>query len=330
MKLPLFTKEDVEGKCIIVRADLDVGEKIDKNERRLDILVELLEEISESAKSITIIGHRGRPEGKVDESLSLKNVSKEVERLLEKRIGKEKMKNLDMDVMDNLRFSEREEKNEDSYAKHLAEDYDVYINEAFSASHREHASIVGLPKHLKSFAGPHFIKEVQNLEKVLENPKKPVVFIISGIKDGKLVIVEKLKNISDKILIGGKLPDQIHDSSPFRKDPKVVVANLVADKEDITINSIDTFKKEIKNAGTLVINGPLGKFEDEVHMQGTKEIFSAVANSDAYKVAGGGETEVVLKDLGLTEKFDWISVGGGAMLEFLSKGTLPGIEALLH
>lgn len=329
MKLPFFTKEDIKGKRVIVRADLDVGEKIDKKERRLNILVDLLEEISNDAKDITIIGHRGRPEG-VDENYSLREISKVVEELLKERIGKEKIKTLDMNMMENLRFGKSEEKNSDSYAKHLAEDYDVFINEAFAASHRKHSSIVGLPKYLTAFAGTHFVKEVENLSKVLKNPKKPVIFVISGVKGGKLIGIEKLKKIADKILIGGRLPDQIHDSSPLRKDSKFVVANLIADKEDITINSIEIFKKEIKQAGTIVLSGPLGKFEDESHMHGTKEIFSAVADSGAYKVSGGGETEVALEKLGFLEKFDWTSVGGGAMLKFLSEGTLPGIEALLH
>jgi phosphoglycerate kinase len=101
------------------------------------------------------------------------------------------------------------------------------------------------------------------------------------------------------------------------------------DKEDITIHTIERFKEEIGKAGTVVVSGPMGKFEDEGHKQGTEGVFRAVAESNAFKVAGGGDTEKAISLLSLADNFDWISVGGGAMLEFLSKKTLPGIEALL-
>ncbi len=135
---------------------------------------------------------------------------------------------------------------------------------------------------------------------------------------------------ADKILIGGRLPDYIHDTSPLRKDDKVFVTNLLPDKEDITIHSIEKFLPIIEKAGTIVVSGPLGKFEEEGHRQGTKAIFDAVADSKAFKIAGGGDTESAISLLGLKDKFNWISVGGGAMLEFLAKSTLPGIEALLQ
>ena len=102
------------------------------------------------------------------------------------------------------------------------------------------------------------------------------------------------------------------------------------DKEDITLHTIEVFKKEIRKAGTIVLAGVLGKYEDEGHRQGTKEIFEAIANSSACKIAGGGDTEAALTIFNLTNKFDWISVGGGAMLEFLASKTLPGIETLLQ
>jgi len=330
MDLPKFTEEDIKEKRVVVRADLDVGGKIDISERRLNILVDLLEKISGTAKTITILGHRGRPEGKKQESLNLKQVSKTVEEMLSKKIGPAKMKDLEMHMMDNLRFNKGEEKNDEEYAKHLAEGYDVYINEAFAVSHRNHASVVSLPKFLKSFAGPHFIREIENLKKVVDSSQKPLVFVISGVKNGKVAILESLKNRADKVLVGGRLPDYIHDESPLRKDPKFVIANLIADKEDITVNSIEAFNKEIKKAGTIVLSGPLGKFEEGSHVQGTKQIFESIAGCSALKIAGGGETEEALNMLKLEGSFDWISVGGGAMLEFLSEGSLPGLEALIH
>jgi phosphoglycerate kinase len=110
---------------------------------------------------------------------------------------------------------------------------------------------------------------------------------------------------------------------------KIIIGNLIMDKEDITLNTVDRFQKEIEGAKTIVVSGPLGRFEDEGHRQGTESVFKNIAESSAYKVAGGGDTEKAIILLNLMDKFDWVSVGGGAMLEFLSKKTLPGIEALL-
>ena len=184
-----------------------------------------------------------------------------------------------------------------------------------------------MPKLLPSAAGFRFIQEVENLEKVLNNPKKPILLIIGGIKKDKLDYLEDFKRFADKILIGGRLPEYLPEDL---EDKQLVVAKLIMDKEDITIHSIEKFEEEISKAGTIIIAGPMGKFEEEGRMTGTERVFKAIADSQAYKLAGGGETQKTILSLGLTEKFDWISVGGGASLEFLAKGTLPGIEALLN
>jgi phosphoglycerate kinase len=230
--------------------------------------------------------------------------------------------------LENLRFNPSEEKNDQEFAKSLASGQDFFVNEAFAVSHREHASIVSLPKLLPHAAGLRFTEEVENLSKVLSNPKKPVVMVISGLKDDKLAYMEDFLKLGDKILIGGRLPDYIHDTSPLRTNEKVIVGDLMADKEDITIHTMEKFETEIVSAGTIVVSGPLGKFEEEGHRQGTKRILDAIANCPAFKVAGGGDTESAIKLLNLTDKFNWVSIGGGAMLEFIAKGTLPGIIAL--
>jgi phosphoglycerate kinase len=247
--------------------------------------------------------------------------------MLIQELGKEKVKNLDLVMAENLRFDSGETENDEHYAEHLAEEGEVYINEAFATSHRKHASIVRLPKLLPSAAGLRFVQEVENLEKILNNPKKPALLIIGGIKKDKLDYLEDFKKFADKILIAGRLPEYLPKDI---NDEKLLVAKLIMDKEDITIHSIEKFEEEISKAGTIVIAGPMGKFEEESHMTGTKRVFEAIANSQTYKLAGGGETQKVISTLGLTEKFNWISVGGGASLEFLAKGTLPGIEALLN
>lgn len=348
MNLPKLSDIDVSGKRVIVRMDLDLP-----SEAFLSSIASVKEEVREGLGAtdthkffrlrsalptlryligknckIIIIGHRGRPEGKHVEQLSLKPVSKLLEKLLEDELGSEQMEKIDMQVMENLRFSPEEEGNDESYARQLAGHGDFYVNEAFSVSHREHVSIVGIPKFLPHAAGFHFVREVETLSRVREKPERPVVMVISGVKDDKLKYIEGFLEFADKILIGGRLPDYIHDDSSLRKNEKVVVAGLIADKEDISIHSIEVFEKEISKAKTIVLSGPLGKFEDEGHRQGTKRVFESVAKSSAFKVAGGGDTEAAISTFNLTDRFDWISVGGGAMLEFLARGTLPGIQAI--
>jgi phosphoglycerate kinase len=326
MNLPKIEDLDFQNKKVLLRADLDVDVSKD-GLGRLEVLLPTLKTLAEKASKITIIGHKGRPGGKEAKELSLEPVGIALEKLLIQELGKEKVESLDLVVEENLRFDSGEIENDEHYAEDLLEEGEVYVNEAFAASHREHTSIVRLPKLLPSAAGFRFVKEVENLEKVLNNPQKPVLLIIGGIKKDKLDYLEDFKKFADKILIGGRLPEYMPEDT---NDKRLLVAKLVMDKEDITIHSIEKFEEEISKAGTIVIAGPMGKCEEEGHMMGTKRVFEAIASSQAYKVAGGGETQKVISTLGLTKKFDWISVGGGASLEFLAKGTLPGIEALLN
>jgi phosphoglycerate kinase len=325
MNLPKVSDLDVAGKKVLLRLDLDT--EPDPNDLRIKASEETLDYLKNKGAEIIILAHRGRPEGKIDkqslasqspgESLSLKPFQP----IFDKWGAK---------VEENLRFDPGEEANDPEFAKKLASLGEVYINEAFASSHRSHASIVGLPKLLPHAAGFRFIKEVENLSKVLENPKRPLVFVISGIKKDKLDYVKAFESMADRILVGGRLPELLGDEaleSIRLQKGKVLIGNLTMDKEDITLNSIEVFEKVIKTSGTIVVSGPLGKFEDEGHRMGTEKIFKAVVRSSAYKVAGGGDTERAIALSGV-EGFDWISVGGGAMLEFLVHKTLPGIEAL--
>lgn len=316
---PKLTDVDIKDKRVIVRMDLDTPQD---DLSRIEVSLPTLKFLLKRNCEIVVIGHKGRPQGKSDPSLSVLPFKEKIESLLPVK-GK-------LTVLENLRFDPREEKNDLEFAKELAKNGEFFVNEAFASSHRNHASIVGLPKILPHAAGLRFTQEVENLSKILKNPKSPVVAIISGVKDDKLSYIEGFLKFCDKILIGGRLPDYVHDSSPLRKNKKVIVASLIADKEDLSLHSIEDFEKEIAKAATLVLSGPLGKYEEEGHRQATERTFKAVIKSSAFKVAGGGDTEKAINMFNLKDKFDWISVGGGAMLEFLGSGTLPGIEALLE
>lgn len=216
---------------------------------------------------------------------------------------------LGVDVNFDLRSDKREEENSVELAAELAQGFDVYVNEAFATSHRRHASIVALPEFMKSqgkivCAGIRFGKEIKMLTQNLG------VLVIGGAKGDKVKYADDFEKKGWTVLRGGLLPG----------------AKLREDGLDISDEEISNFKLLISKAETIVLAGPMGKYQEAP--EGTKEIFTAVANSKAYKIAGGGDTEAALEEFGLTSKFDWISVGGGAMLEFLDKGTLPGIEAI--
>lgn len=324
MNLPKLSSLNVNGKKVLLRADLDVS----LNEKyRLNSLIPTVKYLSENKAKIILIGHKGRPEGEVKKELSLEPIGKLFENVIRDKLGEELLRSLDMQLMENLRFNKGEEENDEHFAKHLAESGEVFVNDAFAASHRKHASIVLLPKLLPHAAGLRFAEEVENLEKVTNNPKKPVVAILGGAKEDKLKYLEEVRKIADTVLIGGRLPDLMDEDY---SEKGVVVARLIPDKEDLTIHSIEQFEAEIEKAGTIFLIGPMGRFEEEGHLQGTKRVFEAVSKSSAFKLAGGGDTEAAIERLKLNSKFDWISVGGGASLEFLSKGTLPGIDALLN
>jgi len=320
MLLPTLPSLEINpGKRVLVRADLDLStEALVRVDEifRLKTLIPTLQYLTEKRAKIIIIGHIGRPDGKVVESMGLKPVEDKL---------REMVPNIEFEMLENLRFDPGEESNSPEFARKLASQGDFFVNEAFATSHRAHASIVGIPKLLPHAAGLRFAEEVTNLDKVLDNPPRPVLAIISGVKRDKLDYLSDFEKFCDRVLIGGRLPEYLKED--FR-DQKVVVAKLLQDKEDITLNTIDDFKAEIAKAKTIILAGALGKYEDEGHRQGTKEIFEAVANASGYKIVGGGDSLMVVSMFKLESNFNWVSVGGGAMLEFLAKGTLPGIEAL--
>lgn len=314
MILPQITDVDVTGKRVLLRLDLDT--KPDVNDLRVQSSFETLDFLKGKASEIIILAHKGRPNGKFDESLCLKPF----QQIFDKWGAK---------VHENLRFDYREMENNLDFTKEIASMGEVYINDSFAESHRNAASIVGLPKLLPHAAGFRFHKEIENLSKIFV-PTRPLLILISGVKKDKLEMIEPLSNLADKVLAGGRLPEFLGDNteSVRMQNGKVIIGNLTMDKEDITLNTIQKFKEEIIKAKTIVLAGVLGKYEDEGHSQGTKEIFSAIAASPAFKIVGGGDSLAAIEKYNLTEKFDWVSVGGGAMLDFLTKKTLPGIEAL--
>jgi len=348
--IPTIEQLHCSGKRVVVRADLDV--KIDENgavsdDSRLLELIPTLNKLYElGAAKVTVIGHMGRPEGVPNMQFSLKPVVEYLKTrytpdvaFLEHRprsiffetydqfsLTKERLV-----VLENLRFYKEEELNDSAFAEELSYFGEVYVNEAFASSHREHASVSSLPKIIKA-KGDHLVaagfrleKEIVELSKLRSEPAHPIVFVVSGAKEDKLTFLNQFKEMADQVLIAGRLPEFMPEE---QGDPKVVVARLNADKEDITIHSIEQFELILMSAKTIFVSGPVGKFEEPGHRLGTQRVFESIAKSAAWKAAGGGDTTAAINLLKLSESFDWISCGGGASLEFVAKGTLPGIEAL--
>ena len=306
------------GKTVLLRTNYDVPLKEGKvaDTSRIEESLPTINYLLEQKARVIIISHLGRPAGRVVPGLSLKPMEEILNRLLHGHKVK---------LLENLRFDSREEKNEESLAKELASLGDFFVNDAFAVSHRQHASIVGIPQFLPSAFGLDFLKEIEVLSRVREKPRRPVTMILGGVKGDKLAVVDQLLNWADFILIGGKLPQLAKKTYP----EKVIIAQLKAGMEDITLESVNKFKEIVGPSGTIIWAGPMGVFEKPESESGTREIAQAIAASQAFKIVGGGETEAALTRFNLEEKNDYISSGGGAMFEFLAQGILPGIEAIL-
>lgn len=273
----------------------------------------------------------------------------------------------DVVFLDNLRLNKREEENSDEFAKELASKGDVYINDAFGVCHREHASVSAITKFLPSAAGFLLEKEVEVLSKVLDNPARPLVAVIGGVKvSSKSKVINKFLQIADHLLIGGKLANTLlaakgivadgFDKDELKEAEKIdyvsskihlpvdvaatsgeadirnTAPGKVKGKElilDIGQETISIFSEIIKEAGTIVWAGPLGFFERKPFDKGTREVAESICNNlNALKVAGGGDTVSAVEAFHMEEKFNHLSTGGGAMLAFLGGEELPGLKAL--
>lgn len=375
-----------QNKRVIVRCDFNVpiknGEVSD--DFRIREVIPTINHLVENKAKVILISHLGQPKEK-DGKYSLKPIGLKLEKLLDKnvkflndcqgsKIEKEieKMKTGQIVFLENLRFYPGEEENDLKFAKALAKLGDIYISEAFSVAHRNHASIATLPKLIPSGIGFLFGREIMALTKVRENPARPLVVIIGGIKiSSKIKVIEKFLSQADHLLLGGKIANIILRvkgiclGKPWPEEDVIKVIEklkltdtkihlpvdvVVSPNEsgevyiretgpgsvrkeegifDIGPETIETFKKIIEEGKTIIWSGALGLAENEKFRQGTKSIAEAIArNHGAFKVAGGGDTTKLLNQFGLSERFSYISTGGGAMLNYLIGEKMPGIEAL--
>ncbi len=358
---------DLDGKSVLLRADFNVpiadGEITD--DLRIRAALPTIRWLLEQGASVTACTHLGRPKGAPDPAYSVEPVRA---RLAELVPG--------VELLDNLRFDPGETANDPAFVARLIEGHDAYVNDAFGASHRAHASIVGPPKHLPSAAGRLLHREVEVLGGLRDNPRRPFVGIMGGSKvSDKLAVIEALLESVDSLIVGGGMcftflkakghsigaslceDDMVETCARLLDQPKPIhlpyditalgpggklfepeaggeVRQMGANLPDgwmgvdIGPGSAAQFGDVIHEAGTVLWNGPMGVFEDPRFGGGTGAVARAMADTKAFTVVGGGDSAAAAKQFGVEKDMDHVSTGGGASLELIEKGDLPGLEAL--
>jgi phosphoglycerate kinase len=344
VKLPRSVREaDARGKRILVRSDLNVplenGRVADDTRIRssLDTLRWLLDH---GAQEVVVASHLGRPDG-VDPAYSIRPCAERLRTLLpDERIR----------VLENTRFDDRETANDPGLAAELADDLDLYVNDAFGSAHRAHASTEGVAHVLPAYAGLLMEAELQHLGRLLEEVEQPFVLVAGGAKcEDKLGILRNLGGRADTVIVGGKMAEELRESNPLDFEvvlPVDVVAAAAfeenADSQvtaydavpegwlglDIGPESRERFAELLGGAKTIFWNGPMGVFEWPRFAEGTRAVAQAVAEADAYSVVGGGDSVRAINELGLADEVSWVSTGGGAALELLEGKELPGVAAI--
>lgn len=339
---------DVAGKKILLRADFNVAIEGGKVQESFKIAAakETLDYLLNRNCKVAMISHLGRPEGKPDPEFSLAQIVPDAENILASKItfvpdciGEKVKEAMESDVetqgvasvllLENVRFYEGDEKNDPEFARQLAENFDIFINDAFSASHRDHASVSGVAKILPSAAGLRLQEEIHEMSIIKDHPVNPAVAIIGGAKiETKLPVIKFFEDKYDHILVGGKIANEAIDQKIGFSDKVILPFDFVDDRLDIGPETVKKFKEIISTAKTIAWNGPTGKFEDPKYAQSSNEILDAVIASGAYVLVGGGETLEILEKDHAMDEISFVSTGGGAMLDYLAGNPMPGIEVL--
>lgn len=233
-------------------------------------------------------------------------------------------------MLENLKLYKEEVGGDLKFAEGLARLGDIYINEAFASCHRAYASITGIPRYLPHGAGLLLKEEVQNLDSILKNPKRPLVAIVGGIKsETKAAFIDRISIVADTVIVSGLVKKELLGKNiAISNKEKIIGPQGNLDAQDISGESMHAFVEKILSAKTVVWNGPFGKCEEEKHKKGTLAIARAIIESRSFSVVGGGETIAFLDREGILSQFSHASTGGGAMLDYVSGQELPGLKAL--
>lgn len=338
--------KNLRGKRVLVRVDFNVsvrrGHVPPAELERIRRALPTLEWLTKRGARVIIATHLGRPGGRRVANLSTKPLAGALSRLLRRRVtfvavargpkvarAVSKLQPGELLLLENVRFYRGEEENDARFARELASLADYFVNDAFAASHRTHASVVGLTKHLPSYAGLLLEDEVTNLNRLLRHPRHPFVLVMAGIKvETKLPVVRRLLPIADVVLLGGALARKVR----LRNKKIFRPVDERGGGLDIGPKTERAFARVVRTARTIVWNGPLGRCEDPRYRHGTAVIVHAIARATrhgAFSVVGGGDTIPMLERTGIAREISFISTGGGAMLEYLSGKRLPGLRPLL-
>jgi phosphoglycerate kinase len=381
---------DVRGRRVLVRNDFNVPLEDGRvtDDLRVRAAVPTVRWLVEQGARVVCCSHLGRPKGERDERYSLapvvpvlsRHLGREV-RFVDDVVGEaaqaaaRELADGEVLLLQNLRFEPGETDNDPEFAARLAGLAQVYVDDAFGAAHRAHASVVGVAERLPAYAGYLLASEVRELSRLLEDPDRPFVAVLGGSKvSDKLAVLDNLLGRVDSLVIGGGMCFtflaaqglEVGDSL-FEKDQVDAVRQLAARAEqegkrlllptdvvvaddyaenatgrtvpasgiepgwrglDIGPATAAAFAAEVARARTVFWNGPMGVFEWEQFAAGTRRVAEAVATSDAYTVVGGGDSAAAVAELGLADRIDHLSTGGGASLELLEGKTLPGVAAI--
>ena len=358
---------DLSGKSVLVRADFNVPISDGRitDDLRIRAAVPTLRYLLAAGASVTACTHLGRPKGEPDPAYSVEPVRAKLAEWLPEVI-----------LLDNLRFDPGETANDPAFVQALIEGHHAYVNDAFGASHRAHASIVGPPQFLPSAAGRLLHREVEVLGGMNDRPRRPFVAVMGGSKvSDKLAVIEALLEHVDSLIVGGGMcftflkakghnigsslceddmvetckalldgPKTIHlpyDITAMGPDGRLFEPEAGGDVRQIGVEIPDgwmgvdigpgsaaQFGDVIHQAGTVLWNGPMGVFEDPRFAGGTGAVAQAMADTKAFTIVGGGDSAAAAKQFKVDRDMDHVSTGGGASLELIEKGDLPGLEAL--
>ncbi|MGB9598388.1 MAG: phosphoglycerate kinase [Minisyncoccales bacterium] len=343
--IKIIPKTKVKGKKVIVRCDyncpLDAKGKI-LDTFRIEQSLPTLKYLLSQKSRIIIITHLGRPEGKKVEFLKLDNIKKILEKLILRPVKKlngvieksvkeeiEKMQQGEIVLLENIRFYPEEEKGDLLFAQKIASLGEVFVQDAFSVCHRDHASVTKITKFLPSFAGLLLEKEVKSLEKIKKNPRRPLIALIGGKKEEKFKILNLLSKKADLILTNQLVKELfLKKKETKKKERKKIIFPFDSCKQDLDKKTIMLYTKEILKAKTIFWAGPMGKIEEKKYQKGSRAIARAIVKSKAFSVVGGGDTVEFLRKIKMDKKFSFLSTGGSAMIEFLSGKKLPGLKTL--
>jgi phosphoglycerate kinase len=374
-----------KGTRVLLRADFNVPLRdgaID-DDLRITAALPTIQYLREHECAIVACSHLGRPMGTYDPKYSLAPVAQRLGELLDTKVelaprvvGSDtfgraaSLRAGEVLLLENLRFEPGEEKNDPAFATNLSQLGDVYIDDAFGAAHRAHASIVGPPRVMPSAAGRLLAREVEVLGRLLHDPGRPFVAVLGGAKvSDKLGVIDALLERCDTILIGGAMaftfivaqggeigdslvePDHVERCRALLETGRVLIPTDIVIAQDIADNvetrhvgagaipagwkgldvgpeTAGTYADVIADAATVLWNGPMGVFEVKPFAAGTRAVAEACAEARAFTVVGGGDSAAAVREFGYADRIDHVSTGGGASLEFLEQGDLPGLRAL--